>query len=241
MERPSVIHKEAATRCLLHNWTCYAEERSRFSWARERLALQGLPGGGLNMGFEAVDRHAAGVLRYHAALRFVSRNAPAVDVSYAELARQTNRFANVLQGLGTGQGDRLFLLAGRIPELYVALLGALKNGTVVTPLFSALGPEPIATRIQLGAGQVLVTTDVLYQRKVRQMRAHMPTLRQVLLVAEDGGVTHEPETLDLATLMAAASDSFSIADTQPDDRPFCISPVAPPARPRVRCMCTRPW
>jgi len=217
MERPSVIHKEAATRCLLPNWTCYAEERSRFSWARERLALQGLPGGGLNMGFEAVDRHAAGVLRYHAALRFVSRNAPAVDVSYAELARQTNRFANVLQSLGTGQGDRLFLLAGRIPELYVALLGALKNGTVVTPLFSAFGPEPIATRIQLGAGQVLVTTDVLYQRKVRQMRAHMPTLRHVLLVAEDGGVTHEPETLDLATLMAAASDSFRVADTQPDD------------------------
>ena len=217
MERPSVIHKEAATRCLLPNWTCYAEERSRFSWARERLALQGLPGGGLNMGFEAVDRHAAGVLRYHAALRFVSRNAPAVDVSYAELARQTNRFANVLQSLGTGQGDRLFLLAGRIPELYVALLGALKNGTVVTPLFSAFGPEPIATRIQLGAGQVLVTTDVLYQRKVRQLRAHMPTLRHVLLVAEDGGVTHEPETLDLATLMAAASDSFRVADTQPDD------------------------
>ena len=217
MERSSVIHKEAATRCLQPNWTNYAEERGRFSWARERLALQGLPGGGLNMGFEAVDRHAAGVLRYHAALRFVSRNAPAVDVSYAELARQTNRFANVLQSLGAGKGDRLFLLAGRIPELYVALLGALKNGTVVTPLFSAFGPEPIATRIQLGAGQVLVTTDRLYQRKVRQMRAHMPTLRHVLLVAEDGGITHEPETLDLATLMAAASDSFSVADTQPED------------------------
>jgi len=217
MERPSVIHKEAATQCLLPNWTNYAEERSRFSWARERLALQGLPGGGLNMGFEAVDRHAAGVLRYHPALRFLSRNAPAVDLSYADLARQTNRFANVLQSLGTGQGDRLFLLAGRIPELYVALLGALKNGTVVTPLFSAFGPEPIATRIQLGAGQVLLTTDVLYLRKVRQMRAQMPTLRHVLLVAEDGGITHEPDTLDLATLMAAASDGFSIVDTQPDD------------------------
>ena len=100
---------------------------------------------------------------------------PRLNLSYAELARQTNRFANVLQSLGVGKGDRLFLLAGRIPELYIALLGALKNGTVVTPLFSAFGPEPIATRIQLGAGQVLVTTDALYQRKVSQMRAQMPT------------------------------------------------------------------
>ena len=74
------------------------------------------------------------------------------DLTYAELARQTNRFANVLRGLGVGQGDRVFVLAGRIPELYVAALGALKNGSVVRPLFSAFGPEPIATRIELGDG-----------------------------------------------------------------------------------------
>src|SRR5512133_2900271 len=212
MERPAVIHKDAARQGPAPNWTAYDEERSRFSWSQARLALQGMPGGGLNMGFEAVDRHAAGVLRYHAALRFVSRDAPARELSYAELARQTNRFSNVLQSLGMGMGDRLFLLAGRIPELYVALLGALKNGTVVTPLFSAFGPEPIATRIQLGAGQVLLTTDTLYQRKVRQMRAQMPSLRHVLLVAEDGGVTQEPDTLDLATLMAVAPDSFSTVE-----------------------------
>jgi acetyl-CoA synthetase len=217
MTRPPVIHKAPARRGRLPNWTAYEDERSRFSWDQVRLALKGMPGGGLNMGFEAVDRHAAGVLRYHVALRFVSRDAPAVDLSYAALARQTNRFANVLQSLGVGKGDRLFLLAGRIPELYVGLLGALKNGTVVTPLFSAFGPEPIATRIQLGAGQVLLTTDTLYLRKVRQMRAQMPSLRHVLLVAEDGGVTHEPDTLDLATLMAAASDSFSTVETTEED------------------------
>ncbi len=217
MERPAIIRKDVTRLRLQPNWAEYADERSRFTWAQARLALQGLPGGGLNMGFEAVDRHAGGVLRYHTALRFVSRNGPAIELSYAELARQTNRFANVLQGLGMGKGDHLFLLAGRIPELYVALLGALKNGTVVTPLFSAFGPEPIATRIQLGAGQVLVTTDALYRRKVRQMRAHMPSLRHVLLVAEEGGTTNEPDTLDVASLMATASDSFSTVETAADD------------------------
>src|SRR5665647_184512 len=217
MERPEVIHKSVLDLRLLPLWTDYAGERRLDVWALARNALQGLPGGGLNMGFEAVDRHATGVLRDHTALRFVARNANAIDLSYGELARQTNRFANLLQSLGVKRGDRLFILAGRIPALYVALLGALKNGTVVTPLFSAFGPEPIATRMNLGAAQVLVTTEALYRRKVKQIRAQLPTLRHVLLVAEDGIRSNEPDTLDLAELMAAASDEFSTVATRPDD------------------------
>jgi len=217
MERPEVIRKTAHDLRVPPNLSDYDAECRAFSWDVARQALQGLPGGGLNIGFEAVDRHAAGALRDHVALRFVARNAPALELSYGELARQTNRFANVLKGLGVVKGDRLFVLAGRIPELYVAVLGALKNGTVVTPMFSAFGPEPIATRINIGAGQVLVTTDRLYQRKVKQLRAQMPTLRHVLLVAEEGGTTNEPDTHDLATLMRAASDQFSTVATDPED------------------------
>ena len=217
MQRQAVIHKTAHDLRVPPNLSDYDAECRAFSWASARQALAGLPGGGLNIAFEAVDRHAAGARRDHVALRFVSREAPALDVSYAELARQTNRFANVLKGLGVGQGDRLFVLAGRIPELYIAVLGALKNGTVVTPMFSAFGPEPIATRINIGAGQVLVTTDGLYKRKIKAMRAQMPTLRHVLLVAEDGGSTNEPDTLDLATLMRGACDAFTTVETQADD------------------------
>jgi acetyl-CoA synthetase len=217
MERPSVIHKTASDLRLPPNWNNYEGERNVDVWDLARRALQGLPGGGLNIGFEAVDRHAASALRDRTALRFISRSSPAIDLSYGELARQTNRFANMLRGLSVGQGDRLFVLAGRIPDLYVAVLGALKNGTVVTPLFSAFGPEPIATRVNLGAAQVMVTTDVLYRRKVRSMREQMPTLRHVLLVAEDGNITSEPGTLDLGQLMASVPDTFTTANTQPDD------------------------
>ena len=217
MERSPLIHKTARDLRVPPYLADYDAECRAFSWAEEAGRLAGLPGGGLNMAHEAVDRHAAGPLRDHVALRFVARSAPALDLSYGELARRTSRFANVLGQLGIGRGDRLFVLAGRIPELYVAVLGALKNGTVVTPMFSAFGPEPIATRINLGAGQVLVTTDLLYRRKVKAMRAQMPTLKHVLLVAEDGGTTDEPDTLDLATLLAQASDQFTTVATGADD------------------------
>jgi acetyl-CoA synthetase len=217
MDRPLLIPKASVDQRWPPNWADFEGERRAFSWDRASKALQGLPGGGLNMGFEAVDRHAATALRDHVAFRFVSQSAPAVELSFAGLARQTNRFANALQSLGVTKGDRLFVLAGRIPDLYISVLGALKNGTVVTPMFSAFGPEPIATRINLGAGLVLVTTDVLYQRKIRQLREKMPTLRHVLLVAEDGGATHEPDTVDLRGLMEVQSDTFSCVLTQPDD------------------------
>ncbi|MBM3392369.1 MAG: acetate--CoA ligase, partial [Betaproteobacteria bacterium] len=126
-------------------------------------------------------------------------------------------FANVLKSLGVGKGERLFILAGRMPELYVAALGSFKNGTVVSPLFSAFGPEPIATRIKLGEGAVLVTTELLYERKVAKIRGELPTLRHVLLVGEEGQSTNTPGTLDLAALMAQACDDFDIVPTGPED------------------------
>ena len=95
----------------------------------------------------------------------------------------------MLRGLGVGKGDRVFILAGRIPELYIAVLGALKNGSVVTPLFSAFGPEPIKTRLELGEAKVLVTTEALYTRKVAGIRSALPHLAHVLLVGEAGART----------------------------------------------------
>jgi acetyl-CoA synthetase len=216
MERPSVIHKTGHADDVTPHWQDYEGERSRFSWDEARKALSGLPGGGINIGFEAVDRHLRTDVKDRVALRFVARNQAALDLSYAELARQTNRFANVLEGLGVQKGAHLFVLSGRMPELYIAVLGALKKGVVVTPMFSAFGPEPIATRINLGAGQVLVTTDLLYQRKIKQLRQQMPSLSHVLLVAEDSGITHEPDTLDLGQLMLQASDTFTTVNTRAD-------------------------
>lgn len=217
MPRSLLIRKTARDLRAPPNLADYEAECRDFRWEAERRRLAGQAGGGLNIAHEAVDRHAAGALRDRVALRFVGRSGPALDLSYAELARRSNRFANVLQGLGVGRGERLFVLAGRIPELYIAVLGALKNGTVVTPMFSAFGPEPIATRINIGSGSVLVTTDVLYRKKVKAMRAQMPTLRHVLLVAEDGSSTNEADTLDLPTLLRAASDDYTAVATEAED------------------------
>ena len=104
------------------------------------------------------------------------------EFTYAPLAEATSRFADVLQGLGVVAGERVFGLTGRIPELYVALLGTLKHRSVFCPLFSAFGPEPVRQRMERGDGVVLVTTPALYRKKVAPIRDQLPQLRHVLLV-----------------------------------------------------------
>jgi acetyl-CoA synthetase len=218
VDATAIIRKTAADWRVPPNFVDFVGERLRFSWQAASRELTGAAGkAGINIAAEAVDRHAEGALRNKAAFRFRARDKPAHALSFGELSQLASRFANVLKGLRVGRGERAFILAGRIPELYIALLGSLKYGVVVAPLFSAFGPEPIATRINLGAGRVLVTTDVLYERKVAKWREKMPTLEHVLLVAEEGGTTNIPGTLDLATLMAAASDSCEVAATGAED------------------------
>src|SRR5574338_151377 len=121
MQRAAIIHKTAADLPVPPNLVDYAATCAGFSWDAARAELAGLPGGGLNIAHEAVDRHARGPLRGRAAFRFLGEHS-ARDLSFGELSRLTSRFANVLQTLGVRRGEQVFVLTGRIPELYIAVL-----------------------------------------------------------------------------------------------------------------------
>jgi len=185
----------------------YDEADAAGFWVRAREELDGLPGGrGLNIAHEAVDRHASGARADHLALRCLGKRGEVRDFTYAELGRDTSRFANALQGLGLGKGDLVGVLAGRIPELYVAALGTLKNRSVFSPLFSAFGPEPIRTRLALGNAKALVTTEPLYERKVAALRESLPQLEHVILVGDAGAVTKVAGTHDYRSLLEASDE-----------------------------------
>jgi acetyl-CoA synthetase len=164
-----------------------------------------------------VDRHAAGARRDRVALRCLSREGARRDFTYADLRDETSRFANVLKQLGVAKGDPVAVLAGRIPELYIAALGTLKHGSVFTPLFSAFGPEPIQSRIDIARARVLVTTDALYRKKVEAIRASMPSLEHVLLVGDSASTRKLSNVRHLRSLMAEADGRFTIPATDPED------------------------
>ncbi len=206
-----------AGRAVAPNMRDYGAFRSEFSWARARRDLDGLPSGGLNIAHEAVDRHAAGERKDHVALRWLGKSGATQDFSFASLSALSSRFAHVLRELEVGAGERVYVLTGRIPELYIAALGAWKNRSVVCTLFSAFGPEPIRARMALGDARVLVTTPMLYARKIAPILNLLPGLRHVLLAGEPSDDVDVAGTLDFAQLLGRAAERFDIAPTDPED------------------------
>ncbi|MFD9290121.1 acetate--CoA ligase [Streptomyces sp. NPDC060030] len=194
----------------------YGSVRAGFDWRRARARLAGLPGGGVNMGYEAVDRHLLEGTGEHVALRCVSREGTATSLTFAQLADRSSRFANALGTLGVARGETVFTLLGRGAELYATVLGTLRAGRVLCPLFTAFGPEPVRLRMDLGGARVLVTTRALYDRKVASIRARVPRLRHVLLVDPGDGPLPDG-TLSLPELMAASSPDFTVTATDPED------------------------
>ncbi len=193
----------------------YTKARANFSWDKIRHELDGLPGGlGLNIAHEAVDRHAEGTRRDQPAIRWLGRGGTVLELTYADLREQTNRFANVLSHLGVDQDNRVFTLTGRIPELYITAIGTWKKVAVFCPLFSSFGPEPIYQRLRKGDAKVLVTTTRLYRQKVAELRERLPQLTHVLLTDAEKDLGDDVRSL--SQCMAQASGTFVIPPTDPE-------------------------
>jgi len=214
-ERWPVIGKSDAQRSKA-NLKDYLKERDTFGWDDARKMLDYLPGGALNICHEAVDRHLRDGGGGRLALRWLCKKGEIRDYTYRDLHEQTSRFANVLSAHGIGRGERVFSLLGRVPELYVAVLGTLKRGAVFSPLFSAFGPDPVRMRMEIGEGSALVTTRTLYKRKVEPWRDQLGSLKCVFLIHAHGEEL-PPGTFDLAAEMHRQSDAFETVATRPED------------------------
>jgi acetyl-CoA synthetase len=167
-----------------------------------------------------VDRHVLHGRGEVTAFRFLAEDGPDRRISYAELRSLTNQFANVLESLGVEPGSLMFTLSGRSPDLYVAMLGALKARCGVSPLFSAFGPEPIRQRMTAGRGRVLITTGSAYRHKIEPIRDQLPDLRHVLIIGDDRAPEPSHDVHLLAELMASASPEYEVGATDPEDTAF---------------------
>lgn len=184
-------------------------------WHNAALEFGGLDGRfdatrGLNIAHQAVERHVLGGAGARDAFRFIDRKGDSRAFSYATLAGLSNRFANTLINGGVQPGETVFGLCERVPELYVAALGALKADCVFCCVFASFGPDPVRARLVKGDARVLVATDSLYQRKVAPARVALTGLHHIFTV---GALT--PGAESFAAAVAAADERFEIARTDP--------------------------
>ncbi len=211
---PAPIHKDS-TRLPQSNLQDYGKACREFSWHQVHAELVDRADGCMNMAHIAVGRPAAATPAKRA-LRFLDGEWRAQDLTYDELNRHADRFANLLHHAGLERGAVVCALLGRCPELFITVLGTLKCGAVFSPLFTAFGPEPIRSRLELASARVLVTTAMLYERKVAPLRAALPALHSVYVIR--GGTEPLPQgTKDLSEALAIEPDQFETVFVHPDE------------------------
>jgi acetyl-CoA synthetase len=172
---------------------------------------QWFTGGKLNLSHNCVDRHAKGARRDKVALVWEGEpcgadGEPEVRrLTYGELHKQVQVFANVLKSLGVKKGDRVAVYMGMCPELAIALLACARIGAVHLVVFGGFGAQALSDRIKDGQCKLVISQDGLYRRGteiklkaiVDEAVAACPTVEKVLVhrrtgtaVAMDPGRDH---------------------------------------------------
>ncbi len=136
--------------------------------------------------------------------------------TFWDFSIQSNRFANALRGLGIRNGDPVMIILPRIPEWFVAFLGALKAGALVIPCTASLRAKDIRYRAQhSGARALLTTADNVAEAET--VRGECPELQALIAVGPRVPGWHSWERI-----LAAASDSWHAEPTRSDDPAICF-------------------
>jgi propionyl-CoA synthetase len=121
--------------------------RSRSSIIRNPPFRKWFVGGETNLCYNAVDRHLATRADQPALIYLSSETGEDPQFSYAELHREVNRFAAVLQSWASAKGDRVVIYMPMIAEAIFCMLACARIGAVHSVVFGGFAAHNLALRI----------------------------------------------------------------------------------------------
>ncbi|GEL78749.1 acetate--CoA ligase [Tenuibacillus multivorans] len=188
-----------------HNLDNYEQTYENFNWDEVNKAFSWNETGKVNIAYEAIDRHAENPKKKgQVALHYASPDREE-KLTFEDLSKRSNQFANVLKKKGIKKGDRVFLFMPRSPEFYASFLGILKLGAIAGPLFEAFMEQAVHDRLEDSEATMLITTpDLLNRVPVDQL----PDLKQIVLVGDSSDI--KDGYIDYHQEMESASDDFDI-------------------------------
>jgi len=168
-----------------------------------------------NFAFDVVDKWAEDRTKL-ALISLDPAGENAQHHTFWDLKVQSNRFANVLKGLGVGKGTRTFVMLPRIPQWYVAMLGLMKVGAVPMPATTLCTPGDIEYRVN-EAEATLAITDLENSDKVAEAAGNCPSLAHLLLVGDErkGWISYDEQ-------MGQASTTLENVEPTRSDDPLLI-------------------
>jgi acetyl-CoA synthetase len=115
------------------------------------------------------------------------------QITFAELARKTDQFAQLLRNLGVKVGDRVLIRLPNSLEYPIAFLGAMKMGAIAVPTSTLLTAEEVAYLAKDSGANVLVCDAkawVAMEQQLVNSLKDMPNLKNILLSQSDDTALH---------------------------------------------------
>jgi len=188
-----------------YNLKNYDELYETFDWEETKKHFSWYQTGKVNMAYEAIDRHAYSDKKNKIALYYKDQSREE-EYTFLDLMHLSNKAGNVLRKAAkVEKGDRVFIFMPRSPELYVSLLGAIKLGAIVGPLFEAFMEGAVLDRLLDSQAKVLVTTPKLLERVPVDK---LPDLKHIVLVGEN--IEEDEKYIDYHARMKEASEDLAI-------------------------------
>jgi acetyl-CoA synthetase len=116
-------------------------------------------GGKLNVAYNCVDRHVEAGNGDRVAFHWRGEEGEERDVTYSDLHRDVQKFANGLKDLGVEPGDVVGIFLPMIPEVAVAMLACARIGAPHNVVFGGFSVESVKERMEVSEAKVLVTVD----------------------------------------------------------------------------------
>lgn len=188
-----------------HNLKNYQELHGQFDWSEAEKEFSWSETGRVNMAYEAIDRHAEGFRKNKIAL-YYQDGVRKEKYTFKEMKELSNKAGNVFKTYAdVEKGDRVFIFMPRSPELYFAVLGAVKLGAIVGPLFEAFMEGAVRDRLEDSGAKVLVTTPELLERVPVD---ELPDLKHILLVGDN--IEENDKYVDFKQKLSEASKELDI-------------------------------
>jgi len=121
-------------------------------------------GGQINLSYNCLDRHVQTSRKDKPAIIWESESGDLRTLTYADLHREVQKFANVLKTLGVKKGDRVAIYMGMTPELPIAMLACARIGAPHTVIFGGFAAHALIDRIHDSQATAVITQDGAFRR-----------------------------------------------------------------------------
>ena len=179
-----------------------------------------------NIGVACTDRHLGTPQASNIAMIVEDDVLGTSQITFNELSRKTDQFAQVLRNLNVQVGDRVLIRLPNSLDYPIAFLGAMKMGAISVPTSTLLTAEEVAYLAKDSGATVLVTDAAAWEvmaGEIENALGQSPTLKHVLLSQAVETKPHSTfNVLNLAASLHETQECEAPYKTQANDPAYLV-------------------